>query len=304
MASGIVANDDSPLISVAEVARGLDDPDLVIVDVRWYLGKPGAGRAAYAEGHLQGAIFADLDDDLADPGGYGAPGRHPLPDPATFQARMGSIGIGDDTKVVAYDDVGGWVAARLWWMLDNLGFGRAPSRGSVQVLDGGIGAWSAAGLPLSTGDERRPAAQLHLADRWTGLIDRDTLRSRLGSVVLLDARAPERYRGEIEPVDPVAGHIPTAISAPYAANLAADGTFLPTADLRMRFEELGAGAGAGAKASDVVVSCGSGTSALHHSLAMRLAGLPDPILYVGSYSDWSRSGYPIATGPEPGNPPK
>src|SRR6185369_15405694 len=127
-------------------------------------------------------------------------------------------------------------------------------------------------LPLSTGEERRMPAQLHLEDRWTGVIDRDTLRSKLGSVVLLDARAPERYRGEIEPVDPVAGHIPTAISAPYAANLAADGTFLPAGDLRARFG--GLAARAGEEAPEVVVSCGSGTSALHHSIAMRLAGLP------------------------------
>jgi thiosulfate/3-mercaptopyruvate sulfurtransferase len=302
MAPDTVANADSPLISVAELARSLSDPSLLIVDVRWYLGKPGAGHSAYVEVHLPGAIFADLDDDLADLDGYGAPGRHPLPSPATFRARMAAIGIGDDSKVVAYDDVGGWVAARLWWMLDNLGFGAAPSRGWVRVLDGGIGAWTVAGLALSSGEERRPRAELHLADHWTGVIDRDTLRSRLGSVVLLDARAAERYRGEVEPIDPVAGHIPTAISAPYAANLGPDGTFLPVADLRIRFESLGAGQGEAAK--DVVVSCGSGTSALHHSLAMRLAGLPDPILYVGSYSDWSRSGFPIATGPEPGDPPE
>jgi thiosulfate/3-mercaptopyruvate sulfurtransferase len=212
------------------------------------------------------------------------------------------MGIGDRSKVVAYDDVGGWVAARLWWMLDNLRFGRPPARGSVRVLDGGIGAWIAAGHPLSANQERRPPAELHLADTWTGVIDRDTLRSRLGSLVLLDARAGARYRGEIEPIDPVAGHIPTAISAPFDANLEPEGTFLPAANLRARFETLGAVVGEETK--DVVVSCGSGTSAAHHSLAMRLAGLPDPTLYVGSYSDWSRSGYPIATGPEPGNPPE
>jgi thiosulfate/3-mercaptopyruvate sulfurtransferase len=297
-----VANLASPLISVPELADSLSDPDLVIVDVRWYLAKPGAGRAAYLAGHLPGAIFADLDDDLADLGGYGAPGRHPLPSPAAFEARMAGLGIGDQSKVVAYDDVGGWVAARLWWMLDDLGFGGGPSGGWVRVLDGGIGAWTAAGLPLASGEERRSPAKLHLADRWTGVIDRDTLRSKLGSVVLLDARAPERYRGEIEPIDPVAGHIPTAISAPYAANLRADGTFLPAADLRAWFESLGAAASE--EPEEFVVSCGSGTSALHHSLAMRLAGLPDPILYVGSYSDWSRSGYPIATGPEPGTKPE
>jgi len=302
MAPETVAEIDGPLISVAELAHSLADPALVIVDVRWYLGKPGAGREAYLAGHLPGAIFLDLDDDLADLDGYGAPGRHPLPSPAAFQDRMARLGIGDQSKVVAYDDVGGWVAARLWWMLDNLGFGGAPSNGWIRVLDGGIDAWTAAGLPLSTGEEGRPPAQLHLADQWTGVIDRDTLRSRLGSVVLLDARASERYRGEIEPIDPIAGHIPTAISAPFAANLGRDGTFLPVADLRIRFEALGAGGGEAA--DDVVVSCGSGTSALHHSLAMRLAGLPDPILYVGSYSDWSRSGLPIAAGSEPGNPPE
>ena len=307
MATQTDAEARSPLISAAELAQNLPNPRLVIVDVRWYLGKPGAGREAYLAGHLPGAIFVDLDDDLADLDGYGAPGRHPLPQPAEFAARMARLGIGDGSSVVAYDDVGGWVAARLWWMLENLGFGNAPSDGWVRVLDGGIGAWTTAGLPLSPGEERLPSAQLHLADRWTGVIDRDTLRAKLGSLVLLDARAPERYRGEIEPIDPVAGHIPTAISAPYAANLAADGTFLPAADLRARFEALGAGGGGASVArlgSNVVVSCGSGTSALHHSLGMRLAGLPDPILYVGSYSDWSRSGYPIATGPEPGRPPE
>jgi thiosulfate/3-mercaptopyruvate sulfurtransferase len=301
MAPDLLAKVERPLVSVAELAHVLDDPDLVIVDVRWYLGKPGAGRAAYLAGHLPGAIFADLDEDLASLDGYGAPGRHPLPSPAAFRDRMAAMGIGDASNVVGYDDAGGWVAARLWWMLDNLGFGAPPSKGRVRVLDGGIGAWTAAGLPLSTGDERRPPARLRLGDSWSGVIDRDTLRSRLGSVVLLDARAPERYRGEIEPVDPVAGHIPTAVSAPYAANLAADGTFLPAAELRARFESL---AGAPSETEDVVVSCGSGTSALHHSLAMRLAGMPDPILYVGSYSDWSRSGFPIATGPEPGDPPE
>src|SRR6185369_16203430 len=147
----------------------------VIVDARWYLGKPGAGRAAYDEGHLPGAIFLDLDDDLADPNGFGAPGRHPLPDPAEFATRMQSAGIGDGARVVGYDDVGGWVAARLWWMLDNLGFGR---RGigaeSVGVLDGGIKAWLDSGRELSTVVPARPAAPapLTLAGPWTRVMDR------------------------------------------------------------------------------------------------------------------------------------
>ena len=286
----------SPLVSVADLALELRDPDFVIVDARWYLGKPGGGREAYLGGHIPGAIHLDLDTDLAElgnPKAFGAPGRHPLPDPRTWTAAMGARGIGNDSRVVAYDDVGGWVAARLWWMLDDLGFE------AVSVLDGGIVAWTTAGLPVSSGDESVPAARrLELADRWTGVIERDDLRSKLGSVVLLDARAALRYRGETEPVDPIAGHIPTAVNTPIADNLEPDGRLLAPEALRSRFEALGAGGSA-----EVVTSCGSGTSAAHHSLAMRIAGLPDPILYVGSYSDWSRSGEPVVTGPSPGDPP-
>jgi thiosulfate/3-mercaptopyruvate sulfurtransferase len=286
----------SPLVSVADLAAQLQDPDLVVVDVRWYLGKPGAGREAYLEAHVPGAIHLDLDTDLADlgnPNAFGAPGRHPLPDPRTWATAMGARGIGNDSRVVAYDDVGGWVAARLWWMLDDLGFE------AISVLDGGIGAWMAAGLAVSSGEEPSPAPRpFALAARWTGVIERDDLRAKLGSVLLLDARAAPRYRGETEPVDPIAGHIPTAVNATIADNLGPDGRLLAPEALRSRFEALGAGA-----SSEVVTSCGSGTSAAHHSLAMRIAGLPDPILYVGSYSDWSRSGYPIATGAESGAPP-
>ena len=303
----------SPLVSVAELAALRDSAKPpVIVDLRWYLGKPGAGRAAYLEGHLPGAIFLDLDADLADPHGLGAPGRHPLPDPSAFAARMAAAGIGDGTRVVGYDDVGGWVAARLWWMLDNLGFGRRgiPGEGAG-VLDGGIKAWVDAGHSLSS---EVPAPQpttsrLTLGRPWQAVIEREELRGRLGSLTLLDARGAPRYRGEVEPIDPVAGHIPTAISAPYDTNLAPDGRLLGADTLREQFGSLGIagastdGAGADAGAGDVVVSCGSGTSACHHALAMRVAGLPDPILYVGSYSDWSRSGEPVATGPEPGPPP-
>ncbi|HEX5824919.1 MAG TPA: sulfurtransferase [Candidatus Limnocylindrales bacterium] len=284
----------SPLVSAEEllalVARGA--PDLRIVDVRWYLGRPGGGVTAYAAGHLPGAIHLDLDDDLADLDGYGAPGRHPLPAPDVFEAELAAAGIGDGDLVVAYDDVGGWVAARLWWMLDVLGHER------VAVLDGGIDAWTAAGGELSTDVPAWPPAEFHLAGEWSRVIDRVQLRSRLGEVVLLDARGVPRYRGEAEPVDPVAGHIPTARNAPVDGNLV-DGKFRPPAELATRFRELGADGTAG----PVVTSCGSGTSALHHAIAMRLAGLPEPILYVGSFSDWSRSGEPVLTGPEPGEPP-
>jgi thiosulfate/3-mercaptopyruvate sulfurtransferase len=298
-------SDRSPLISVEALARLIhgDDPP-VVVDLRWYLGKPGAGHAAYLEGHIPRAIFLDLDDDLAEPNGFGAPGRHPLPDPATFAARMAAAGIGDGARVVGYDDVGGWVAARLWWMLDNLGFGRRGVPGEwVGVLDGGIKAWIEAGQPLSVEVPARAAApqDLDLADQWHGVIERHELRDRLGDVTLLDARAAPRYRGEVEPIDPVAGHIPTAISAPYDTNLDESGRMRPPDELRRQYAALGIAGGSGPEA---VMSCGSGTSATHHSLAMRVAGLPDPILYVGSYSDWSRSGETVATGAEPGSPPE
>ena len=287
--------DDQPLISAPDlrelVRAGADD--LRIVDCRWVLGSPGAGVAAFAAGHIPGSIHLDLDDDLADPGGYGAPGRHPLPSPAELAADLGLAGIGDDHLVVAYDDVGGWVAARLWWMLDVLGHEQ------VRVLDGGLTARIEAGGELTTDVPSWPAAALRLGDRWERVISREELRDRLGSVVLLDARGAPRYRGESEPIDPVAGHIPTARNAPIEGNLVGPGgAFLPPADLAAHFRELGADGSAG----PVVTSCGSGVSALHHALAMRVAGLPDPILYVGSYSDWSRSGEPVATGPEPGSP--
>ena len=299
--------DRSPLISVETLARELESDDApngvpVVVDLRWYLAKPGAGRVAYDEGHIPGAIFLDLDDDLADPNGLGAPGRHPLPSPADFRARMAAAGIGDGARVVAYDDVGGWVAARLWWMLDNLGFGRRGTPGEwVGVLDGGIKAWAAAGKPLSVEVPVPPSGvDLHLAEAWHGVIERHELKDRLGDVTLLDARAAPRYRGEVEPIDPVAGHIPTAVSAPFDANLRPDGTMKSPTELRGQFASFGiVAAGSGPEA---VMSCGSGTSACHHSLAMRVAGLPDPILYVGSYSDWSRSGETVATGAEPGAP--
>jgi thiosulfate/3-mercaptopyruvate sulfurtransferase len=280
------------LISASELASRLDEPDLRIVDVRWYLGKPGAGRAAYDEGHLPGAIFIDLDRDLVAAAG---PGRHPLPSPSDFAAALGRAGIGDGDFVVAYDDVGGWVAARLWWMLDNLGHQR------VAVLDGGLPAWVELGLPLTGEAGQRQPRALHLAPDWSRIVDRDGLLGRLGAdapPTVLDARAGPRYRGEVEPVDPAAGHIPTAVSAPTADNLGPDGRFLAPDALRERYRSLGADSG------DVVTSCGSGVSACHDALAMRLAGLPDPILYPGSWSDWSTAGYPVAVGPDPGSLPE
>src|SRR5512141_341893 len=280
------------LVSVDELAARLKASDagsrLRVVDVRWYLGRPGAGLAAYQAGHIPGAVFADLEADLTDPDGLGAPGRHPLPTPPAFCRRMERLGIGSNTLVVAYDDAGGTIAARLWWMLDDLGH-----RGGAALLDGGVDAWMAAGHPLSTGPADYAHARLELAGAWAKVVARPDLAARLNELTLLDARAPERYRGEIEPVDPVAGHIPGALSAPTSANLDKSGRFLPRDQLRARFAALGA------VGRPVVTSCGSGVTACHNAFAMRLAGLPDPILYAGSYSDWTRSGMPVATGAEP-----
>ncbi|HEX5148938.1 MAG TPA: rhodanese-like domain-containing protein, partial [Candidatus Limnocylindrales bacterium] len=185
------------------------------------------------------------------------------------------------------------VAARLWWMLDDLGHER------VAVLDGGFPAWVAEGHPVTPAVPDLPPAHLDLADRWTKTIDLAGVASGLGRFVLLDARGGPRYRGETEPIDAVPGHIPTARHAPTDGNLGPDGRFLPADRLKARF----AGLGATGSGGPVVTSCGSGVSACANSLAMRLAGLPDPILYPGSYSDWTRAGLPIALGPEPGSAP-
>ncbi|MDO8485256.1 MAG: sulfurtransferase [Candidatus Limnocylindrales bacterium] len=278
----------SPIISPAALVERLDDPGLRVVDVRWVLGSPGLGREAYDAGHIPGAIFLDVDSDLVAPEG---PGRHPLPSPADLRARLEAAGIGTEHEVVAYDDVGGWVAARLWWMLDDLGHER------VAVLNGGYPAWVAEGLPVTRELPTPTRARLQLADRWSKTIDRAGVAEGLGRMVLLDARGAPRYRGETEPIDPVPGHIPTARNAPTDGNLGPDGRLLEAAQLAARFRALGADGSEG----PVVTSCGSGVSACFNSLAMRVAGLPDPTLYPGSYSDWSRSGMPVAMGPEPGD---
>jgi thiosulfate/3-mercaptopyruvate sulfurtransferase len=272
------------LISAGDLLARLGDPSLRICDVRWWLTDPGKGRRDYDAAHLPGAVFVDADRDLVAVEG---PGRHPLPSPADFVARMERIGIGDDSEVVAYDDAGGTIAARLWWMLDDLGFR------NVCVLDGGVGAWVAAGGPLTAEVPAPVPGHLSLRPAWTRVIDREGLVTRLlaDDVTLVDARAPERYRGEVEPVDPVPGHIPGARSHPSTDSLAPGGSFLAPGVLRDRLGGLG---------PDVVTSCGSGVTACHTALAMRIAGLPDPILYPGSYSDWSRARMPVATGDEPG----
>lgn len=276
------------LISAGELLARLGDPSLRIADVRWWLTDPAKGRRDYTAAHLPGAVFIDIDRDLVAPAG---PGRHPLPDPAAFAARMAAHGFGDDHEIVAYDDAGGTIAARLWWMLDDLGHPR------TRLLDGGLAAWTAIGGPLTDLVPTPAPATLTLRTAWSRRIEQVGLVERLGSVALLDARAPERYRGDVEPVDPVAGHIPTARNLPAGRLLGADGGFLDPEALRLRFQDV---AGDG----PVVVSCGSGVTAAHLALGMRVAGLPAPLLYGGSYSDWSRSGRPVATGDEPGDAPE
>ena len=274
------------LISPDQLLARLGDPTLRICDVRWWLTDPGKGRRDYAAAHIPGAVFVDLDADLAAPTG---PGRHPLPSPAEFAARMAALGIGDGHDVVVYDDAGGTVAARLWWMLDDLG------HPSVRLLDGGLAAWTAAGGSLTDEVPTLVPASMALRDTWARVIDRERLAARLraGDTALIDARAPERYRGDVEPVDPKPGHIPGAISRPTADNLGPDGRLLDPEVLRARFDTLG---------GTVATSCGSGVTACHNALAMRVAGLAEPILYPGSYSDWATAGMPVATGDEPGTP--
>ena len=229
-------------------------------------------------------------DDLsaAAPGPHPRGGRHPLPSPQAFTARLGALGIGADHRVVVYDDSNGTVAGRLWWMLDDLG------HQLVSLLDGGLTAWLAAGGTLVTDVPAHPPAQLELAAAWTNVIGREELIDRRASVRLLDVRAPERYRGEVEPVDGIAGHIPGARNAPTGGNLGPDGRFRDAGQLAGRYTDLAAEGG------PMVVSCGSGVTACHAALAMRIAGLPAPLLYAGSYSDWVAAGLPVATGPEPG----
>jgi thiosulfate/3-mercaptopyruvate sulfurtransferase len=277
------------LVDVDWLVAHRGDEDLRLVDVRWYLADVTQGRREYGESHIPGALFLDVEDDLTAPAG---PGRHPLPPWDDFVALLESKGIGSDHSVVAYDAADGSIAARLWWMLRHLGHEK------VAVLDGGIAAWRRAGLPETAEIPSFPPA-VFVPHPITGdSIDRDELRQRLGDVVLLDARAPERYNGWTEPVDPIAGHIPTALSAFHGGNVNADGTFLEPGRLRARFESLGV------TADDAVVTyCGSGVTSCHNVLSMVLAGLPQPRLYPGSWSDWSTQRYPVATGTEPGPPP-
>jgi|SRR5579883_3306214 len=267
-----------PLVDTASLAARLGDAAVRVVDVRWRLGEPGAGRRAWERERIPGARFLDVDDDLADRSDLRR-GRHPLPSPERFVAALASIGVGRGTQVIAYDDAGGAAAARLWWMVRALG-------GAAAVLDGGWPRWVAEGRAIERGTPSpiAPSFEPFAAPRaWPGIVSRDEVRAIAEGrrdALLLDARAPERYRGEVEPVDRRAGHIPGAANAPFADNLDG-GRFRAPEELRDRFRALGAGG-----SREVVCYCGSGVTACHDLLALAVAGLDGAKLYPGSWSEW------------------
>ena len=285
---------DGVLVSADELAEELaQDPPPVLLDVRWRLGGP-PGIEGYRQGHLPGAVFADLDRDLAGP--PGPAGRHPLPDPAAFQAAMSAAGVSRNRPVVVYDDGDAMSAACGWWTLRYLG------HPDVRVLDGGYRAWARAGLPVTTAEPAPVSGDFTAAPGQMPVLDAAGAQAVARTGLLLDARAAERYRGETEPVDPVAGHIPGAVSAPTAGNVNPDGTFKDPAELAARFARFGAVSGAA-----VGAYCGSGVTAAHEVLALALAGIP-AALYVGSWSNWvTDPARPVATGGGPddatGSPP-
>ncbi|MFH0516291.1 sulfurtransferase [Streptomyces sp. M41] len=279
------------IISAPELASELaGGRPPVLLDVRWQLSlakvsgePPFDGRAAYEAGHIPGAVYVDLDRELA--ATPGPRGRHPLPDVAEFGAAMRRAGVSSGTPVVVYDGGQGWGAARAWWLL------RWAGHPNVRVLDGGLPHWAG---PLETSVPTPAEGDFEPAPGAMGLLDADGAAALARAGVLMDARAGERYRGEVEPIDPVGGHIPGAVSAPTNENVAADGRFLPAEDLTARFKALGAVAG-----TEVGAYCGSGVSGAHEVLALAVAGIPAG-LYVGSWSEWSSDpSRPVAVGPDP-----
>ncbi|WP_093611235.1 sulfurtransferase [Streptomyces indicus] len=279
------------IISAAELAsesKGQNPP--VLLDIRWQLtlaaaagSPPFDGRAAYEAGHIPGAVYVDLDTALAGPAGDG--GRHPLPDLDVFTQAMRAAGVRADRPVVVYDGGQGWAAARAWWLL------RWAGHPSVRVLDGGLAAWPG---ELSTETPAPDPGDFTPRPDSIPALTADQAAALAREGLLLDARAGERYRGEVEPIDRVGGHIPGAVSAPTTENVTPDGRFLPTPQLTARFQSLGA-----FDAPKVGVYCGSGVSGAHEVLALAVAGI-EASLYVGSWSDWSSDeSRPVATGPNP-----
>jgi thiosulfate/3-mercaptopyruvate sulfurtransferase len=278
----------STLISGEELAARLDDPGWRIVDCRHRLTDTAHGERVYAEGHLPGAVFMHVDRDLSGPMN-GRNGRHPLPDPGVLAMKLGAAGIAEHAQVVVYDDDAGMTAARLWWLLRRLGHDR------VAVLDGGIGAWIGEGHPLTDDSPGTEAAvfEARWSDRggWTVTAQQVMDNLKTGEFCLIDARAPDRFRGENETMDPVGGHIPGARNRFFRDNLDASGKFFPTEELRQQWLDVLAGIAP----ERIVMYCGSGVSACHNLLAMERAGLPGARLYAGSWSEWcADAGRPVA----------
>jgi thiosulfate/3-mercaptopyruvate sulfurtransferase len=289
-----VVNTSDALIDALELGSAVQNVSalrLVILDVRWRLGGPPPAEM-YASGHLPGAIAVDLDRDLAAPVGDGSRGRHPLPDPETLQDALRRWGVDDDSTVVAYDEVDGSSAARAWWLL------RWAGLADVRVLDGGIAAWTAAGLPLTTEVPSPRTGSVVVRPGGMPVLDAEAAAALAGGGgVLLDARAEARYRGEVEPIDPVAGHIPGALSAPATGNVDGSGRFLSPERLGERFASLGVGTD-----GPVGAYCGSGVTAAQEVLALQLAGIP-AALYAGSWSEWvADRTRPVEASPEPATP--
>jgi thiosulfate/3-mercaptopyruvate sulfurtransferase len=277
------------LVTAATLAKHLDDPAWVVFDCRFSLDDPADGARAYRDGHVPGARYAHLDRDLSAPLSAGS-GRHPLPLPETVIAKLGAWGVTRNSQVVAYDDAGGAFAARLWWLLRWLGHEPAA------VLDGGWGQWRREGRAETVNETPAQPTVFQAGPPLTGYLSAGDVREGLAgqAILLLDARAPERFRGEVEPIDAISGHVPGASNRPFQENLAADGRFLPRDVLHRQYSQLIARY----RPEQVVHMCGSGVTACHNLLAMEAAGLKGSGLYAGSWSEWIRDPRrPVATGP-------
>jgi thiosulfate/3-mercaptopyruvate sulfurtransferase len=281
-------NPYTTLIQATELAEAPGRSAWLLLDCRFDLAKPGWGESAYAEGHLPGALYAHLDRDLSGPV-TATSGRHPLPDPAQFAAQAGRWGVDSGIQVIAYDQGNGMFAARAWWLFRWLGHSR------VAVLDGGLAAWSAAGLPLTRALREREAREFVSRPDASRLVDAGALQRALGTadLRLTDARGADRFAGQNETIDPVAGHVPGAINHPFTRNLDEHGRFLSRLALRERWTATLDGG----KPAETVAMCGSGVSACHNLLALEHAGLPGARLYAGSWSEWIRDpARPVAIG--------
>jgi thiosulfate/3-mercaptopyruvate sulfurtransferase len=279
----------NPIVSTAWLEEHLASADLRVVDTRWYLDPQRKGRAEYAAGHIPGAVFMDVDEDLSAPGGApgASVGRHPWPEIDRVERVMSAAGIGPDISVVAYDDMAGAIASRLWYVL------RAHGHHAVAVLDGGLVKWSAEGRRLETATPAIAPRRFQARFSPESLTDKAQLARSSGGHLLLDARAAERFRGDVEPIDPRPGHLPGASNAPFAENLTPgeNPVFRPVAELREHYAALGA------VTRTPVVYCGSGLTACHDLLALELAGLRGS-LYAGSWSEWaSDPSLPVEMGP-------